>query len=59
MLDKQLINKTLVLLIVLRNLPFRAVEWPELHALLKVVNPITDQEIILSYLEVNKKIYIL
>ncbi len=57
-LDKQLINEALVSLIVLRNLPFRAVEWPELHALLKAVNPMTDQEIISSHSEVNKKIHI-
>ena len=57
-LDKQLINEALVLLIVLRNLSFRAIEWPELHALLKAVNPMTDQEIISSHSEVNKKIHI-
>ena len=58
MLDKQLINETLVSLIVLWNLSFQAVEWPELHTLLKTVNSMTDQEIISSHSKINKKIHI-
>ena len=32
-LDQEVINKALVLLIVIRNLPFRFVEWPKTHTL--------------------------
>ena len=31
-LDQDVINEALVSLIVVQNLPFTAVEWPELHA---------------------------
>ncbi|KAK9320273.1 hypothetical protein V1517DRAFT_329795 [Lipomyces orientalis] len=37
-LNKQALQQALVQLIVLRNLPYNAVEWPELQALLMTVN---------------------
>ena len=57
MLKKPVINEALVLLIVLHNLSFRAVEWPELHALLKAANLAVGSEVISSHLEIKKKIY--
>jgi len=55
-LDKRVINEALVSLIVLHNLPFRAVEWPEMHVLLKATNPAIDRELISSHSEVAIKI---
>ena len=34
-----MINEALVSLVVVRNLPFRAVEWPEFHTLCRTLNP--------------------
>jgi len=58
-LDKQVIREALVSLIVLHNLPFRAVEWPAIHTLLKAVNPAIDEEIISSHSEVSTRIHTL
>jgi hypothetical protein len=38
-LDNTTINEALVSLIVIRNLPFRLVEWPEFHTFCQVLNP--------------------
>lgn len=38
-LNKDVIKQALLNLIVIRNLPFRAVEWPELHILCQALNP--------------------
>jgi hypothetical protein len=38
-LDNTTIDEALVSLIVVRNLPFRIVEWPEFHAFCRVLNP--------------------
>src|SRR5205809_628787 len=37
-LNKQALQEALVQLIVLQNLPYNAIEWPELQALLIIVN---------------------
>ena len=38
-LDQDIINEALISLIVVRNLPFSAVEWPEFHTFCQVLNP--------------------
>jgi hypothetical protein len=38
-LNKDVIEQALLNLIVVHNLPFRAVEWPELHVLCQALNP--------------------
>jgi hypothetical protein len=38
-LNPDVVNKALFLLIVVRNLPFRTVKWPEFHAFCQVLNP--------------------
>jgi len=57
-LNKKVINEALVSLVVVRNLPFRLVEWPEFHALCKAFNPQADREIISSHSTLSKKIQI-
>jgi hAT family C-terminal dimerisation region len=56
-LDKRVLNEALVDLIVSNNLPFRAVEWPQIHTLLKAANPAIDREVISSHSEVSTKIH--
>ena len=56
-LDKRVISEALVDLIVSNNLPFRAVEWPAIHTLLKACNPAIDREVISSHSEVSTKIH--
>jgi len=56
-LNKRLFDEALVALVVKRNLSFRAVEWPELHALLKVANPTIDREVISSHSTMAKMIH--
>jgi len=38
-LNKQVLDQALINLIVVRNLPFRIVEWPEFHAFCQALNP--------------------
>ena len=38
-LNQSAINEALVSLIVVRNLPFRIVEWPEFHVFCRILNP--------------------
>ena len=38
-LNKEVLDQALINLIVLRNLPFRVVEWPEFHAYCQALNP--------------------
>jgi hAT family C-terminal dimerisation region len=38
-LNKDIIDQALVNLVVVRNLPFRVVEWPEFHAFCQALNP--------------------
>jgi len=37
-LDPDIVNEALISLIVVRNLPFRAVEWPKFHTFCQVLN---------------------
>ena len=55
-LDKDVINKALVTLIVVGNLPFHIVEWPEFHAFCQVFNPEIKGNITTTHSEVTKKI---
>ena len=56
MLNKKIINETLISLVVVWSLLFCLVEWSEFHALCKAFNSQTDCEIILSHSELSKKI---
>ena len=56
-LNKEVINKALIILIVVQNLLFWIVEWPEFYILLQLINPEVDSYIITAHLEVRKKIY--
>jgi hypothetical protein len=38
-LDLDIVNEALILLIVVRNLPFQTVEWPKFHTFCQVLNP--------------------
>ncbi|KAM3448794.1 hypothetical protein NHJ6243_010065 [Beauveria neobassiana] len=53
-LNKGAISEALARLITVRNLSDRCVEWPEFHALLKLVNPAIENEVISSHSEVTK-----
>ena len=56
-LNKEVIDEALVALIVVRNLPFRMVEWLEFYVLLQLINPKVDGHITTAHLIVSKKIY--
>jgi hypothetical protein len=45
-LNQDIIDEALVSLIVVRNLPFSLVEWPEFHTLCQVLNPESDRYIV-------------
>jgi hypothetical protein len=55
-LDKDVIDEALVTLIVVRDLPFCIVEWPEFHAFFRVLNPEAKSNIITTHSEVAKKV---
>ena len=55
-LDLDIVNKALISLIVVRNLPFRAVEWPEFHTFCQVLNPQSKGVITTAHSQVAKKI---
>lgn len=55
-LDKDVIDEALVTLIVVRDLPFCIVEWPEFHAFFQVLNPEVKSNIITTQSEVAKKV---
>jgi len=55
--NKEAIDKALIALIVVQNLLFWMVKWPEFHVLLQLINPKVDGYITIAYLEVRKKIY--
>jgi len=55
-LNQDTINEALVSLVVVRNLPFRIVEWPEFHTLCQVLNPESSDFITTAHSEVGKKI---
>lgn len=53
-LDQDVIDEALVSLIVVRNLPFRFMEWPETHALFQVFNPEAHSVVITAHSQVKK-----
>jgi len=55
-LDPDVVNEALVSLIVVRNLPFRTVEWPEFHAFCQVLNPQSKDVVTTAHSQVAKKI---
>jgi hypothetical protein len=55
-LDQNIINEALVSLIVVRNLPFQMVEWPEFHTLCQVLNPKSDSFITTAHSQIGRKI---
>ncbi|OCK94968.1 uncharacterized protein K441DRAFT_558464, partial [Cenococcum geophilum 1.58] len=56
-LNKEVINKALITLIIVRNLLFWIVKWPKFYILLQLINPKVDGYITIAYLAVSKKIY--
>ena len=56
-LNQDVINEALVSLIVIRNLPFRTVEWPEFHTFCRVLNLESATSITSTHLEIGKKIH--
>src|SRR6266516_4667072 len=55
-LNQDVINEALITLIVVRNLPFRVVEWPEFHAFAQVLNPESSDFITTTHSQITKKI---
>jgi|tagenome__1003787_1003787.scaffolds.fasta_scaffold20916204_2 hypothetical protein len=55
-LDQDIINEALISLIVVRNLPFTAVEWPEFHTFCQVLNPESKDAITTTHSQVKNKI---
>jgi len=56
-LNKEVINKALITLIIIQNLPFWMVEWPEFYILLQLINPKVDGHVTTAHSAVSKKIY--
>ena len=55
-LNREAITAALVLLITVRRLPFRIVEWPEFHAFCQVLNPEVEGYITTTHSTVNKMV---
>ena len=55
-LDQDVINEALVSLIVVRNLPFSTVEWPEFHTFCQVLNPESKDFVTTTHSQVKNKI---
>ena len=55
-LNREIIDEALVSLIVICNLPFSAVEWPEFHIFCQTLNSEVSTSIITTYTKVSKKI---
>ena len=55
-LDQDVINEALISLIVVRNLPFAAVEWPEFHTFCQVLNPESKDTITTTHSQIKNKI---
>jgi len=55
-LNQDIVNEALISLIVVRNLPFRMVEWPEFHALCQVLNPKSESFITTAHSQIGRKI---
>ncbi len=48
-LNQDIIDKALARLIVMRNLPFRLVEWPEFHTLCQILNPASKEFLLTAH----------
>jgi hypothetical protein len=55
-LSQSIINEALVSLIVVHNLPFRMVEWPEFHTFCQVLNPKSAGFITTAHSQIGRKI---
>ena len=55
-LDTSVITKALITLIVVRNLSFALVEWPEFHTLCQVLNWASEGKITTSHSGVANKV---
>jgi hypothetical protein len=55
-LDLDIVNEALISLIAVRNLPFRAMEWPKFHAFCQVLNPQSEGIVTTAHSQVIKKI---
>ncbi len=55
-LNKDVVDQALLNQIVIRNLPFRAVEWPEFHTFCQALNPESVSFITTAHSEVSKLI---
>jgi hypothetical protein len=53
LLDQDAIDFALVTLITRRNLPYTCVQWPELHALVSLLNPAAGKTIVRSHTTVE------
>jgi hypothetical protein len=55
-LNQDMINEALITLIIVRNLPFRLIKWPEFHILCQILNPELSDFITATYSQITKKI---
>jgi hypothetical protein len=55
-LHRATIDEALISLVVMRNLPFRIVEWPEFHTLCRVLNPESIHFLTTAHSEVRRKL---
>jgi len=55
-LNQNVINEALVSLIVVQNLPFQLVEWPEFYTLCQLLNPKSDSFITTAHSQIGQKI---
>jgi len=55
-MDQDQIHKALVALIVVRNLPFRIIEWPEFHIFCRLLNPHAEDSLVTAHSTVPKLI---
>ena len=53
-LNKDVIKQALLNLIIIYNLPFQAVKWPELYILYQALNPELRSYILVSYTTITK-----
>ena len=51
-----LLNEALVSLIIVRNLPFRVIEWPEFHIFYRLLNPQSEDSLATAHSTVPKLI---
>lgn len=52
--NKEAINKALVWLIIQHDMPFRAVQWPALHAFIEAISPSASKLVISSHTTVSR-----